>query len=89
MVGDRVTVSPPVLAGDPPVVTQVLPRRGALTRLRGDSTRRSRDGASEHVLAANIDLAVPTGALLRGAGRTIPVQWGTTGAGGGGGGGGA
>ena len=65
VVGDRVTVSPPVLAGDPPVVTQVLPRRGALTRLRGDSTRRSRDGASEHVLAANIDLAVIVAAVSR------------------------
>lgn len=65
VVGDRVVVAPPQRPGDPPQATQVLPRRSALARVRGDSTRRSRDGASEHVLAANIDLAIIVAAVSR------------------------
>ncbi len=65
VVGDRVNIVPPGLPGDPPQVVQVLERTSALARLRGDATRRSRDGATEHVLAANIDLAVIVAAVSR------------------------
>jgi ribosome biogenesis GTPase / thiamine phosphate phosphatase len=57
VVGDRVNIVPPGLPGDPPQVVQVLERTSALARLRGDATRRSRDGATEHVLAAYMVLA--------------------------------
>jgi ribosome biogenesis GTPase len=40
------------------VVSDIAPRRNRLARLRFDRTRRSTAGAEEHVLAANIDLAV-------------------------------
>lgn len=41
-----------------PTLTKLLPRRSWLSRLRADSTRISLAGADEHVLAANVDLAV-------------------------------
>ena len=65
VVGDRVVVAEPGQVGDPPQVVDVLARTSALARLRGDATRRSREGASEHVLAANIDLAVIVAAVSR------------------------
>jgi len=57
VVGDRVTVRSDGPSGRP-VVVDVAPRRTRLARLRFDRTRRSTAGAEEHVLAANIDLAV-------------------------------
>ncbi len=64
-VGDRVAVGPPGQPDDPPSVTAVLPRRTTLARPRGDRSRRSRGGAREHVLAANVDLAVVVAARAR------------------------
>jgi len=64
VVGDRVVVEPAALEDDPPVITEVLPRRTSLARLRRDATRHG-GAASEHVLAANIDLAVVVAALVR------------------------
>lgn len=65
VVGDRVAVAPPERAGDPPSITAVLPRRSQLARLRHDRSRRSMEGAIEHVLAANINLAVIVAAVAR------------------------
>ncbi len=64
VVGDRVCVASAELEGDPPVVTQVLPRRTSLARPRRDATRHDAV-ATKHVLAANIDLAVIVAALVR------------------------
>ena len=52
-VGDQV-----IFDNDPPVVKGILRRRSWLARLRLDATRLSLAGAEEHVLAANVDLAV-------------------------------
>jgi len=64
-VGDRVRIETPERDGDPPVVAGILPRRTVFSRLRRDNTRRSGDGAEEHVLAANVDLAVVVAAIAR------------------------
>ncbi len=65
VVGDHVAVEAGANDGDPPVITEVLHRRTTLARLRQDNSRRSRDGAQEHVLAANVDLAVIVAAIAR------------------------
>lgn len=39
-------------------IKRILPRQTKLVRMRGDSTRRSTHGNEEHVLAANVDIAV-------------------------------
>lgn len=57
VIGDRVMVDDDGPRGRP-VVVDIAPRRNRLARLRHDRTRRSGAGAEEHVLAANIDLAV-------------------------------
>lgn len=64
VVGDLVRVKPGQ-HDDPPMIVEVLPRRTTLARLRRDHTRRSLGGATEHVLAANIDLAVIVAAVAR------------------------
>jgi len=65
VVGDHVAIAPPDQPDDPPMVTAVLPRATIFARFRRDHSRRSRDGDKEHVLAANIDLAVVVAALAR------------------------
>lgn len=57
VIGDRVVVDEEGPRGRP-VVVDVAPRQNRLARLRHDRSRRSDAGAEEHVLAANIDLAV-------------------------------
>lgn len=57
VIGDRVMVDEDGPRGRP-VVVDAAPRQNRLARLRHDRTRRSDAGAEEHVLAANIDLAV-------------------------------
>ncbi|MEM7120141.1 MAG: ribosome small subunit-dependent GTPase A [Pseudomonadota bacterium] len=57
VIGDRVVVDEDGPRGRP-VVVDAAPRQNRLARLRHDRTRRSDAGAEEHVLAANIDLAV-------------------------------
>jgi len=65
VVGDLVEVAPAASPDGPLQVTGVLPRRSQLARLRRDNTRRSAGGAVEHVLAANIDLAVIVASVAR------------------------
>ncbi len=55
VVGDRVVVE---RAPDRCQVVDVEPRRSRLVRMRADRSRRSGAGQREHVLAANVDLAV-------------------------------
>ena len=57
VVGDRVAVVDDG-SGGRSVVTDVAPRQNRLARLRFDRTRRLDAGAEEHVLVANIDMAV-------------------------------
>jgi len=64
VVGDRVAVMDSGTSGRPAVI-DVAQRRNRLARLRFDRTRRSSAGAEEHVLAANIDLAVIVVAVKR------------------------
>lgn len=65
VVGDRVVVTAPNQPNDPPTLDHVLPRRTVFARLRQDNTRRTRDGAHEHVLAANVDTAVVVAAVAK------------------------
>ncbi len=58
VVGDRVVVGDELGQRGRSVVIDVAPRDNRLARLRYDRTRRSDAGAEEHVLVANIDLAV-------------------------------
>ncbi len=55
VVGDRVHVT---TGARPPRIDSVLERRGVLARWRRDASRRSSGGATEHVLAANVDHAL-------------------------------
>ncbi len=55
VVGDRVRVT---TGTSPPRIESVLERCGVLARWRRDASRRSSGGATEHVLAANIDHAL-------------------------------
>lgn len=55
VVGDRVSFD---LVDDRPVLRQLLPRQTKLVRMRSDRGRRSSAGREEHILAANIDIAV-------------------------------
>lgn len=57
-IGDRVRLDP---AGT--TVVEILPRRAHLARRRADRTRQSGSGEREHVLAANVDLAVIVASL--------------------------
>lgn len=54
-VGDRVVVRS---VDDTYAIAGVLPRTSKLARARGDATRRSAHALVEHVVAANVDLAV-------------------------------
>ncbi|WP_148235752.1 ribosome small subunit-dependent GTPase A [Thermaerobacter marianensis] len=55
VVGDRVRFA---AEGNYAVILEVLPRKSKLVRMRGDATRRSAFSKEEHVLAANVDVAV-------------------------------
>lgn len=57
-IGDRVAIDE-----ERSLVTARFPRRTRLVRMREDSTRRSPFSGEEHVLAANVDVAVVVAAL--------------------------
>jgi len=55
VVGDRVKFRG---QGEGFVIRELLPRKTRLVRMRGDASRHSDHGVEEHVLAANVDVAV-------------------------------
>ena len=73
VIGDRVMVDEDGPRGRP-VVVDIAPRRNRLARLRHDRTRRSGAGAEEHVLAANIDLAVIVVSMSQGMALMTKLQ---------------
>jgi ribosome biogenesis GTPase len=80
-VGDWVTLSATTRAGEPAIITAVLPRRSAFVRSAADASRRSAGHlADEQVLAANVDVAFLVAGLdddfnLRRLERYVAVAW--------------
>ena len=65
VVGDWAQVAEAREPHSPPRLDAILPRTRVLSRWRQDASRRSSGGAKEHVLAANVDLALVVAAVAR------------------------
>lgn len=61
-IGDKVVFE---MEGDNPTIKGITPRKSQIVRLRADASRRSLAGAEEHVIAANIDIAVIVASVVQ------------------------
>ncbi len=63
VVGDWAQIAEATGPHNPPTLNAIMPRTRVLSRWRQDTSRRSPGGAKEHVLAANVDLALVVAAV--------------------------